>query len=244
MIEQKEIMIKKSTTPEIKVVTAYPKLLITKYYYKGMAGSCRNRIFCKICLALRKLFWLLPLSFILCACPFESSVPLETGPTEPVDTTLIGYWYGIVKDGSDFFGIEALDITKQSDSLYSIIRYGKNIKGDMIMPDTAYLTGYTSYIGEQQFMSIASSIVSVTTVGKKKPPVVKTEKIYYIAQFERRHDTLTVKAISENFLPIHKIFNSPEELKQTVVDMMGQGKTIFDDLYSLSYRKIPKPAHF
>jgi len=244
MIEQREIMIKKSTTPEIKVVTAYPKLLITKYYYKGMAGSCRNRIFCKICLALRKLFWLLPLSFILCACPFESSVPLETGPIEPVDSTLLGYWYGIVKDGSDFFGIEALDISKQSDSLYSIIRYGKNIKGDMILPDTAYLTGYTSYIGERRFMSIASSIVSVTTVGKKKPPVVKTEKIYYIAQFERRHDTLTVKAISENFLPIHKIFNSPQELKQTVVDMMGQGKTIFDDLYSLSYRKIPKPAHF
>jgi len=168
-------------------------------------------------------------------------VPLEAGPTEPVDTTLMGYWYGIIKDGSDFFGIEALDITKQSDSLYSIIRYGKNIKGNMIDSDTAYLTGYISYIGAQRFMSLASSIVSVTTVGRKKPPVVKTEKIYYIAQFERRHDTLSVKTISENFLPVHRIFHSPEELKQTVIGLMGQNQNIYDNEFSLSYRKIPKP---
>ena len=198
----------------------------------------------QVVMARKNLLWLLPVSVLLYACPFESTVPIAAAPVEPIDSSLMGYWYGIVKDGSDFFGIEALEISKESDSVYHIVRYGKAVKGDIILPDTAYFTGYTSYIGEHRFMSIASSIVSVTTVGKKKPPVVKTEKIYYIAQFERRHDTLTVKAISENFLPIHKIFNSPEELKQTVVDMMGQGKTIFDDLYSLSYRKIPKPAHF
>jgi len=169
---------------------------------------------------------------------------LQDTPVEPVDTTLLGYWYGIIKDGSDFFGIEALDITKQSDSVYSIIRYGKNIKGDMIASDTAYLTGYTSYIGDQRFMSLASSIVSVTTRGKKKTPVVTTEKIYYIAQFERRHDTLSVKTISESFLPIHRIFHSPEELKQTVIELMGQNKNIYDNEFSLSYRKIPKPDHF
>lgn len=83
-----------------------------------------------------KLLWLLPLATFLTACPFESKVPLASGPSEPVDTTLIGYWYGIVKDGSDFFGIEALDITKQSDSVYAITRYGKAVKGDIILPDT------------------------------------------------------------------------------------------------------------
>jgi hypothetical protein len=56
---------------------------------------------------------------------------------------LLGYWYGIVKDGSDFFGIEALDISKQSDSTYALIRYGKGIKDDFILPDTSYFSGYT-----------------------------------------------------------------------------------------------------
>jgi hypothetical protein len=188
----------------------------------------------------KKLVWLLPLSFILYACPFESAVPLETGPTEPVDSNLLGDWYGIIKDGSDFFGIEALDISKQSDSVYAVIRYGKAAKGDIILPDTAYFTGYTSYIGEKRFMNIESSILSVVT-RKKKSPVVQTQKVYYLATFEIHHDTLNMKTISENFLPAHKDFHSPEELKQTVTALIAEQKNIYDDLYSLSYRKIPKP---
>ena len=62
---------------------------------------------------MKKTAWLIPLSILLYACPFESSVPMEAGPKEPVDSSLLGYWYGIVKDGSDFFGIEALDIQKK-----------------------------------------------------------------------------------------------------------------------------------
>ena len=189
---------------------------------------------------MKKLIWLLPLSFILYACPFESKVPLETGPTESVDSSLLGYWYGIVKDGSDYFGIEALDINKQSDSVYSIIRYGKAAKGDIILPDTAYFTGFTSWIGDQRFMNVESSILSVITK-RKKAPVVQTEKIYYLAAFEIHHDTLKMKTISENFLPVHKDFHNPEELKQTVVALTEEKKNIYDDLYSLSYRKIPRP---
>ncbi|HEV7783186.1 MAG TPA: hypothetical protein VGO58_18050, partial [Chitinophagaceae bacterium] len=89
-------------------------------------------------MTMKRLFWLLPITTVLCACPFESTVPLAPAPTEAVDSTLIGYWYGIVKDGSDFFGIEALDITQKSDSVYAITRYGKAVKGDIILPDTAY----------------------------------------------------------------------------------------------------------
>jgi hypothetical protein len=76
---------------------------------------------------MKKLLWLLPVTIILYACPFESTVALEKKPVESVDSTLMGYWYGIVKDGSDFFGIEALDISKHSDSVYNITRYGKAI---------------------------------------------------------------------------------------------------------------------
>lgn len=190
---------------------------------------------------MKKLFWLLPVAFILCACPFESTVPLASGPAEPVDSSLFGYWYGIVKDGSDFFGIEALEIKKESDSVYSIIRYGKAVKGDIILPDTAYFTGYTSYIGNQRFMNIEGSVLIVTTKGGKKVPEVITQKVYYLSAVEMHNDTLNVRTISENFSPIKKIFKSPEELKNAVITVMGQQKNVYDDLYSLYYHKIPKP---
>lgn len=175
----------------------------------------------------------------LYACPFESNVPMAPAPTEPVDSSLVGYWYGIIKDFSDAFGIEALDISKQSDSVYAITRYGKAIKEDIILPDTAYFTGYTSYIGGQRYMNIEGSIVTVTPQ-RKKPPIIKKETVYYIAAIDRRHDTLTVRTITESF-STRKRFNSPEELKQLVSDLSSQQKNIYDDQYSLSYRKIQKP---
>lgn len=186
----------------------------------------------------RKPWWLLPLSFILYACPYESTVPLTRGPSEPVDSTLLGYWYGIVKDGSDFFGIEALDITQKSDSVYAITRYGKAVKGDIILPDTSYFTGYTTYIGEQRFMNV-QGYVTIKTVRKNKTDY-KTEKVYYLTALERRNDTLTIKTITENF-SARKNFSSPEELKLAITTMTQQQKNIFDEQYSLSYRKIPKP---
>ena len=97
-----------------------------------------------------------------------------------VDTSLVGYWYGIVKDGSDCFGIEALDIHKQPDSTYNIFRYGKAIKGNMILPDTAYFTRFLSGVGETLYMNIESSIVEIINKAKKKPEV-RNSKIYYLA---------------------------------------------------------------
>ena len=192
---------------------------------------------------LKKLLLILPAAFILCGCPFESNVPLESGPTEPVDSSLFGFWYGIVKDGSDFFGIEALDIKKESDSTYSIIRYGKAAKGDIILPDTTYYTAYTSYIGDQRFMNLEGSVVQVTTKGKKKEPEIKIQKVYYIASFEAKNDTLRVKTVNENF-STRKTYQNPADLKNVILTLTSQQKNIYDDLYSQSYRKIPKPAHF
>jgi hypothetical protein len=191
-------------------------------------------------MTLKRLLPLLPLTIVLYACPFESSVPLASHPAEAVDSSLLGYWYGIIKDGSDYFGIEALDIGKQSDSVYSITRYGKAIKGDIILPDTAYFTGYISYIGDQRFMNIEGSIVSTTLRGRK-PPEIKVEKVFYLSYLSRRNDTLDVKTITEKFSPTRKIFNNPDRLKQEVMDMQGQSRNIYDDQYTLSYRKIPKP---
>ncbi|HEX2630626.1 MAG TPA: hypothetical protein VHM26_16530 [Chitinophagaceae bacterium] len=190
---------------------------------------------------MRLLLLLIPFSFVLSACPYESTVPLEPHPVEPVDSTLLGYWYGIVKDGSDFFGIEALDITQKSDSTYSIIRYGKAAKGDIILPDTAYFTGYISYIGDQRFMNIEGSVVTAETRGRNKPPVVKTNKVFYIANFNMQNDTLSMRTVTENFSPNRTIFNTGMQLKQAIIDLTDQKKNIYDDLYTLSYRKIPRP---
>lgn len=178
-----------------------------------------------------KLLWLLPVSLILYACPYESNMPLEKAPVEPIDTSLIGFWYGIVKDGSDFFGIEALEISRQSDSLYTIIRYGKTVKGDMILPDTAYFTAFSSWIRDQPYMNLIAT-----------GPDGKPNRIYYLSAFNRSQDTLHVRAVTETFTT-RKYFASPGDLKKMVLDM-SQTRNIFDELYTLSYRKIPKPASF
>jgi hypothetical protein len=198
------------------------------------------RIFSPFLKTMKRFIWYIPLCVLLYACPMESRVPMEPGPVEPIDSSLVGYWYGIIKDGSDYFGIEALDITRYSDSLYSITRYGKAAKGDMILPDTSYFTGYTSYIGEKRFMNIEGSVVIVNTRGKKAPEV-KTEKVYYVSAFEMRHDTLSVKAVTDGFSSNKQGFKSSADLKQVITDMVSQNKNIYDDLYTLSYRKIPRP---
>jgi hypothetical protein len=186
-----------------------------------------------------KLLGLIIVSLILYACPFESTVPMAAKPIEPVDSSLLGYWYGIIKDGSDYFGIEALDISQQSDSVYSIIRYGKGIKGDIILPDTAYFTGYTSYIDNQRYMNIAGTVVLVET--KNKKPVVTTQRVYYVSAINLSHDTLDVKTVTENF-STRKFFRNSDEFRQLVVEMLNRQKNIYDEQYSLKYRKIPKPS--
>lgn len=190
---------------------------------------------------MKKIFWwLLPLWTMLSACPYESTVPMDEHPVEPVDTALLGYWYGIIKDGSDYFGIEALEISKKSDSLYSIIRYGKAIKGDMIMPDTSTFTGYTSWIGNSRFMNIEGSVWIEDRSNKKKPQM-REHKVFYVSSLEERNDTLDVKTITENF-SARKFFSHSAEFRQHVTEMLEKNPAIYDAQYSLKYRKIPKPA--
>ncbi len=192
-------------------------------------------------MASKKWWFFLPLCILLYACPFESPVPMAARPVEPIDSSLLGYWYGIIKDGSDFFGIEALDITQESDSVYSIVRYGKGIKGDIILPDTAHFTGYTSYIGDKKFMNIEGTVVLVET-RKKKPPLVTTQKVYYVASVEKSHDTLEVRTITENF-STRKTFSGPEDFRQLIIEMIDRKKSIYDEQYSLKYKRIPRPAN-
>jgi hypothetical protein len=193
--------------------------------------------------SLKKLLFLIPVCIMLYACPYESTVPLEPRPIELVDTSLLGYWYGIVKDGSDFFGIEALDITQKTDSTYAITRYGKAAKGDIILPDTSYFTGYTSYIGDQRFMNVEGTVVMVNTRGGKAPQVT-TQKVFYIAAFDRKQDTLSTKTVTEYFSTSRKGYHTCEDLKKAIADHIGLKKNIYDDLYALSYKRTLRPKRF
>jgi hypothetical protein len=179
---------------------------------------------------------LIAIAFICTACPYESAVPLTHRPTEAIDSSLVGYWYGIVKDGSDFFGIEALDISAKSDSVYSITRFGKSIRGDMIMPDTAFYTAFTSRVGDQRFMSVEGS---VRIPSRKSPSGYEMRKIFYISSLDVKNDTLSIKTITENFTA-RKDFRNPDELMSLVLSLTQQQKNIFDDLYSLQYRKMER----
>jgi len=189
-----------------------------------------------------RIFLLIATCAVIYGCPFESTVPLAASPAEPVDTSLFGYWYGIVKDGSDFFGIEALEIDKQpdNDSIYSIIRYGKAIKGDIILPDTSYFTGYVSYIGDQRFMNVEGTVL-ITSYNRKKGTVVEAHKVFYLSNILRSNDTLSVKTITEQFSPSRQRFTSPAMLKEEVKSLLQSKENIYDDIYSMSYRKIEKP---
>lgn len=190
-------------------------------------------------MAKKNWWWLAPLCTILSACPFESTVPTEPTPVEPVDSSLLGYWYGIIKDGSDYFGIEALEITRQSDSVYAITRYGKAIKGDMIQPDTSFFTGYTSYIDSLRFMNVQGHI-NIEVSDNKKHREIRKQKVFYLSAFDRKNDTLEVRTVTEGF-SARKYFNNPADFKHLVSEMLQKKKNIYDDQYSLKYRKIPKP---
>jgi hypothetical protein len=166
----------------------------------------------------------------------ESPVPLDERPVQPIDSSYIGFWYGIIKDGSDYFGIEALDISKKSDSTYNIIRYGKAIKGSIILPDTSYFTGYISNFDEKTFMNVETTIVEVIPVKKKKTEI-KTTKIYYLGMIELHHDTLVVKTVSDSFVGLNPRFKNPAELRNAMLTATKENKNIYDDVYKLSYKK-------
>jgi hypothetical protein len=183
------------------------------------------------------------LSIILCGCPYESPIPMDEKPVEPVDTALLGFWYGIVKDGSDYFGIEALEIGKESDSTYNITRFGKAIKGDMVLPDTAYFTGFISHVGNQRYFNIATTIVEVVPLKNKKTEI-RTTKIYYLSPFVVTNDTLQVKTITDGFYGRYPRWKSGDEIKQTISRLTAENKDIYDDIYKLSYRKMEKPKSF
>ena len=90
-------------------------------------------------------------------------------------------------------------------------------------------------------MNIEGTVLIVTP-RRNKTLEYKKEKVFYASALEKRNDTLFVKTISENFSPVVKQFKSPADFLHAVTESMDQQKNIYDDLYTLSYRRIPRPA--
>ena len=87
-------------------------------------------------------------------------------------------------------------------------------------------------------MNVEGTIVTVSTQKKSKTPVVTTQKVFYISTLSVRNDTMVVKTVTDGFSPSsRKGFQTPEQLKTEIVSLLDEKKNIFDDIYSLSYRK-------
>jgi hypothetical protein len=91
-------------------------------------------------------------------------------------------------------------------------------------------------------MNIEGSVQLKDTRNKKSPKMVTT-KVYYASAIERRHDTLDVKTVTETF-SAKKFYTRPEDFKQAISNVISAQKNVFDDQYSLKYRKITKPLKF
>ncbi|HEY5772650.1 MAG TPA: hypothetical protein VIS75_08475, partial [Chitinophagaceae bacterium] len=113
----------------------------------------------------------------------------------------------------------------------------------MVMPDTAYFTGFISYIDQQRFFNIETNIVEMIP-RKNKKPEIRTTRIYYLSPFTVSHDTMQVRTITDGFYGRTPRWSSGEELKQKIRQLLSENKNIYDDIYKLSYRKIEKPKKF
>ena len=81
---------------------------------------------------------------------------------------------------------------------------------------------------------------SFTPKGSKKKRERRQQKVFYVSALDRKNDTLDVRTVTEGF-SIKKFFNHPADFKQLVTEMLSRQRNIYDDQYSLKYRKIPKP---
>jgi hypothetical protein len=93
---------------------------------------------------------------------------------------------------------------------------------------------------EKLYMNIVADILIEEPRRNSKAVDMRKQRVYYIAKIDRSNDTLFVKTITESF-SVRKYFNSPEEFRQAISKQAQENKNIFDDQYSLSYRKIIKP---
>jgi len=86
-------------------------------------------------------------ALLLCGCPYESSVPIDT-PKIPVEESLLGQWVTDAESYNEYF------ITKAGNTQYRIRQ--KSITGN-----TAYFTAHLSEVKGTSFLNVYSDSLRV-----------------------------------------------------------------------------------
>jgi hypothetical protein len=95
-------------------------------------------------------------------------------------------------------------------------------------------------VGDKKYMNVMAEIVLEEPRRNGRTKELKKQRVYYVAGIDWQRDTLQVNTVTETF-SIKKNFRSTEEFKQAVLLQAGNAKDLYDEQYSLSYRKMPKP---
>jgi hypothetical protein len=90
-------------------------------------------------------------------------------------------------------------------------------------------------------MNIEGS-VTIEVFRRNKPIEYRKEKVFYLSALNRNNDTLHVRTIMENFSPSRRIIKSPSDLIKLVSESWTAQRDIYDEQYSLQYKKIQKPV--
>ena len=101
----------------------------------------------------------------------------------------------------------------------------------------------TAVIGvdDEQFGARLMAFVVPNAGHEVDEGTIKSHVKSHLANFKVHRDTMDMRTIIENFSPRRSAFTKPEDLKTTVVGLLDQQQNIFDELYSLSYHRIPHP---
>ena len=139
-------------------------------------------------------FLLIAFSVTFSACPYDSSVPIDS-PSVKVDAKLFGTWK--TSDSED----TRYKIDQKDDYTYSVL---KKTKGSS---DEKYLA-YVSVINGINFLNVCSDDADNAS-----------SKTFYLYRMEiKGPETITLMELTEN---IDEEFNTSEELKKFIASNMG-----------------------
>jgi hypothetical protein len=140
---------------------------------------------------------LLGMVVLLCACPYRSTYLLETDPSQPLDSNLVGKWAAFIKkNNTEKEEPVKLIITAQADNRYAFA-----------------ITGYIDELRPHQLFTGDSikGTAFVTLLANRSFLNVSIKAYQYIAELQWHKGKPSVLPIAENFT--NKLIKNNQELK-------------------------------
>jgi hypothetical protein len=159
------------------------------------AGRGNNSIF--IALKPTAYILLLGMALMLCACPYRSVHALEAGPSQPLDSNLLGKWAAFVKkNNSEKEEPVKLIISAQADNVYAfaITGYIDELKPHRLFTgDSIKGTAFVVMLANRSFLNIT------------------IKEYQYMAELQWHKGKPSVLPIAENFT--NKLIKNSQELR-------------------------------